>query len=123
MPDDATSPFALAARETIYTLDGQFKLQLAEALLDVSPGSFVFIPRGTAHTWQNVGDAPGRLLATIVPADRKFEQLFSATPSCLHKSAGPRHSRDWRGKPKRSKWLVPLSPHQRDVESTQCRCR
>jgi quercetin dioxygenase-like cupin family protein len=62
--------------ETIYTLDGQFRVQLADALLDAPPGSFVFIPRGTAHTWQNIGDGPGRLLATIVPADRRFEQLF-----------------------------------------------
>jgi quercetin dioxygenase-like cupin family protein len=62
--------------ETIYTLDGQFGVQLADALVDASAGSFVFIPRGTVHTWQNVGDAPGRLLATIMPADRRFEQLF-----------------------------------------------
>jgi quercetin dioxygenase-like cupin family protein len=62
--------------ETIYTLDGHFRVQLADVLVDASPGSFVFIPRGTAHTWQNVGDAPGRLLATIMPADRNFELLF-----------------------------------------------
>jgi quercetin dioxygenase-like cupin family protein len=62
--------------ETIYTLDGQFRVQLDDALVDAAPGSYVFIPRGTAHTWQNVGDTPGRLLATIVPADRRFEQLF-----------------------------------------------
>jgi quercetin dioxygenase-like cupin family protein len=62
--------------ETIYTLDGHFRVQLADALTDAPPGSFVFIPRGTAHTWQNVGDASARLLATIMPADRRFEQLF-----------------------------------------------
>jgi quercetin dioxygenase-like cupin family protein len=62
--------------ETIYTLDGQFRVQLADRLVDALPGSFVFIPRGTAHTWQNAGDAPARLLAMVVPADRNFEQLF-----------------------------------------------
>jgi quercetin dioxygenase-like cupin family protein len=73
--------------ETIYTLDGRFKVQVADELVDASPGSFVFIPRGTAHTWQNVGDAPGRLLATIVPADRNFEELF------LRYSQLPKHER------------------------------
>jgi quercetin dioxygenase-like cupin family protein len=62
--------------ETIYVLDGRFRVQLADRLVDVSPGSFVFIPRGTAHTWQNVGDTPGRFFAIVVPADRKFEQFF-----------------------------------------------
>jgi quercetin dioxygenase-like cupin family protein len=73
--------------ETIYTLDGHFRVQLADALVDAPPGSFVFIPRATAHSWLNVGDAPGRLLATIMPSDRRFEQLF------LSYSQLPRHER------------------------------
>jgi len=73
--------------ETIYTLDGQFRVQLAETVVDAPPGSFVFIPRGTVHTWQNIGAGPGRLLATVTPADRNFEQLF------LRYSQLPEHER------------------------------
>jgi hypothetical protein len=62
-------------------------VQLADALVDAPPGSYLFIPRGMAHTWQNVGATPGRLLATIVPADRRFEQLF------LRYSQLPQHER------------------------------
>jgi hypothetical protein len=62
--------------ETIYTLDGRFRVKLAETFIDAPPGSFVFIPRGTPHTWQNVSDAPARFFATIMPASIRFEQFF-----------------------------------------------
>lgn len=62
--------------ETIYTLDGRFRIKLADTVVDAPPGSFVFIPRGTPHTWQNVGDAPARFFATIMPASIRFEQFF-----------------------------------------------
>jgi hypothetical protein len=39
-------------------------------------GSFVFIPRGTPHTWQNVGSEPLRFFATIMPAAVAFEEFF-----------------------------------------------
>jgi quercetin dioxygenase-like cupin family protein len=62
--------------ETIYTLEGRFRIRLAEQLVDARPGSFVFIPRGTPHTWRNVGDGQGRFFATVTPADRRFEEFF-----------------------------------------------
>ncbi len=62
--------------ETIYVLDGRFRVKLAGNLVDAPAGSFVFIPRGTPHTWQNVGDAPARFFATVMPADTRFEQFF-----------------------------------------------
>jgi quercetin dioxygenase-like cupin family protein len=62
--------------ETIYILDGRFRVKLAGDLVDAPRGAFVFIPRGTPHTWQNVTDAPARFLATVMPADIRFEQFF-----------------------------------------------
>lgn len=62
--------------EMMYTLDGRFRIKLADSLIDAASGSFVFIPRGTPHTWQNVGDAPARFFATIMPASIRFEQFF-----------------------------------------------
>ena len=43
---------------------------------EAPPGSFVFIPRGTAHTWQNVGATLARLFAAMIPASPEFEQFF-----------------------------------------------
>jgi quercetin dioxygenase-like cupin family protein len=62
--------------ETIYILEGRFRVKLADELVDSSPGSFVFIPRGTPHTWKNVTDTPARFFATIVPAALGFERFF-----------------------------------------------
>jgi quercetin dioxygenase-like cupin family protein len=60
--------------ELIYTLEGAFKI--ADELIDAPAGSCVFIPRGIPHTWQNFGDAPGRLFLTMTPAATAFEKFF-----------------------------------------------
>lgn len=62
--------------ELIYVLEGALRVKLAERLLDAPTGAFVFISRGTPHTWQNVGDTPARFFAAITPAAIGFEQFF-----------------------------------------------
>ena len=47
-----------------------------ETLVDAPARSFVFIPRGTPHTWRNAGDGEATFFATLAPADRRFEQFF-----------------------------------------------
>ena len=41
--------------ETIYVLQGRYRVRLGERDVDAPAGAFVFIPRGTPHTWQNIG--------------------------------------------------------------------
>lgn len=65
-----------AEDELIYTLEGSFRIRLGDVIEQAEPGSFVFIARGTPHTWQNVGNRPARLFATIVPAATGFEEFF-----------------------------------------------
>jgi hypothetical protein len=60
--------------EVWYVLEGRFRFQLDGEVEDALPGAFVFIPRGVAHTWRNVGDAPGRFLAIVTPPG--LEQFF-----------------------------------------------
>jgi quercetin dioxygenase-like cupin family protein len=62
--------------ELIYTLEGTVRVKLGDQLFDAPVGSFIFIPRGTAHTWQNIGDTTARLFATLMPAAPEFEQFF-----------------------------------------------
>ena len=91
MPDHAVKPFAPAPGEgfsvenplggvltfkAVADRSGRSLSAVAETLIDAPPGSFVFIPRGTPHTWQNIGDAPARFFATIMPASIRFEQFF-----------------------------------------------
>jgi len=44
-------------------------------------GPFAFIPRGIAHTWQNVGREPAVSLGVIAPAglERVFERYAELT--------------------------------------------
>ena len=62
--------------EVIYILAGSLRVKLGESLRGAPAGSFVFIPRGTPHTWQNVGAEPLRFFATIMPAATAFEEFF-----------------------------------------------
>ena len=52
------------------------RVKLGATLREVPAGSFVFIPRGTPHTWQNVGAEPLRFFASIMPAAVAFEEFF-----------------------------------------------
>jgi len=62
--------------EFIYILDGTFSVRLGDDLIEAQPGAFIFIPRTTPHTWQNVGDGPARFVATLIPASAGFEEFF-----------------------------------------------
>jgi quercetin dioxygenase-like cupin family protein len=62
--------------EFIWVLEGRFRVKLGDDMNEAAPGAFVFIPRGTPHTWQNIGDAPARFFAGTVPASIAFEQFF-----------------------------------------------
>lgn len=63
--------------ETVYVLEGDFRWKLGDELRVTGPGSFVFIPRGLAHTWQVIGDGPGRMLVRFAPAGMEgfFDRL------------------------------------------------
>jgi mannose-6-phosphate isomerase-like protein (cupin superfamily) len=61
--------------ECFYILEGCFSFQLGEEKLDAAAGTFAVVPRGTLHGYQNIGDAPGRLLVIVSPGDL-YEQHF-----------------------------------------------
>ncbi len=63
-----------AEDEFFYVVSGQFKVKLGDRIMSASARSVMFIPRGTAHTFQNVGAEPGVLLVGVVPGG--FEKMF-----------------------------------------------
>jgi quercetin dioxygenase-like cupin family protein len=80
VPDPGEGPPLHVPRdedEFIYILEGRFRVKLGDELIEAAPGSFVFIPRGTPHTWQNVGDARARFFAGVMPAAVGFEEFFA----------------------------------------------
>ena len=60
--------------EFFYIVSGDFKVKLGERVMSVPPQSVMFVPRGTAHTFENVGKDPGVLLVGVTPAG--FEKMF-----------------------------------------------
>ena len=68
--------------ELWYVLDGDFRFKAGDAILRASTGGMAFGPRGTPHAFQNVGDAPARLLVITTPSglERFFEQYAELLP-------------------------------------------
>jgi quercetin dioxygenase-like cupin family protein len=67
--------------ESFYVLEGHYRFEVDDQEIKAGPGAFVHAPRGTAHTFQNIGQAPGRLLVTVQPAGLEvfFAELAAAT--------------------------------------------
>ena len=53
--------------EAFWILAGTFRLRLGDETLELGPGGYAFVPRGTVHTLTNGGGGPGRLLALVTP--------------------------------------------------------
>jgi quercetin dioxygenase-like cupin family protein len=64
-----------AEDEFFYVVSGQFNFKLGERIVSAPPGSIVFVPRGTVHTFENIGTEPGVLLVGVTPGG--FEKMFA----------------------------------------------
>ena len=70
-----------AEDESWYVLLGRLRFRLGDAIDHAPEGSFVFVPRGSAHCFQNVGDAPARILVTFTPSGtERFFDRFAELP-------------------------------------------
>jgi mannose-6-phosphate isomerase-like protein (cupin superfamily) len=65
--------------ELWYVLDGDYRFKAGNSMFRLSTGGMAFVPRGTPHCFQNVGDTPGRMLIVFTPSgmERFFEQYAS----------------------------------------------
>jgi quercetin dioxygenase-like cupin family protein len=65
--------------ESWYVIEGELRFKLAGDVRRAPAGSFVFVPRGTPHCFQNVSDAPARILVMFTPAGMEhFFDRFAA---------------------------------------------
>jgi mannose-6-phosphate isomerase-like protein (cupin superfamily) len=60
--------------ETFYVVDGTYEFVVGADGALLPPGSFLFIPRGTPHTFRNAGEDLGRIVGTFNPA--RFANYF-----------------------------------------------
>lgn len=81
IPPGQGPPLHVHARddEALYVLAGTLRFRLRDELHRSPTGSFVFVPRGTEHCFQNVGDGPARLLVIFTPSGmEEFFERFAA---------------------------------------------
>jgi quercetin dioxygenase-like cupin family protein len=83
VPPGEGPPLHVHSREDewVFILAGDLRWKLGDELRRTGAGSFVFIPRGTAHCFQNVGEEPGRILIIFAPAGMEgfFDRLSEMT--------------------------------------------
>jgi quercetin dioxygenase-like cupin family protein len=68
--------------EVWQVMEGEFRFVVDGQEVHGRAGDTVFAPRGSEHTFQNVGSSPGHLLTTVVPGglDVFFEDLEAVSP-------------------------------------------
>jgi len=72
-PDHVGAPEHVHAEveECFYVLNGAFRFTVGGNIVVAEPGTFLFVPRGTAHTWTNAVEVPSTMLLTFVPGGMK----------------------------------------------------
>jgi quercetin dioxygenase-like cupin family protein len=75
--------FVVQEGRVSFLADGQWQ--------EVKAGGAVFAPRGSVHTFKNVGDQPSRMMVSTSPAG--FETFFSRCAEEFAKPGGPNMER------------------------------
>lgn len=73
--------------EAFYVLEGRFSFLMCNQQIECTAGSFVFVPKGTLHTFKNIDNQQGKLLVVITPAG--LENFFYAIGTPAANGANP----------------------------------
>lgn len=55
--------------EHFFVFEGRVKFSVNGAETTVGPGAYIFAPRGSIHTFRNVGDTPSRMFLVVSPGE------------------------------------------------------
>lgn len=67
--------------ETWSILEGELRFKVGGDISRAPAGSFVFVPRGTPHCFQNIGQQPARILVLFTPSGMEaFFDRFAKLP-------------------------------------------
>ncbi len=67
--------------ELFYVLGGEFRFKVGDEIISAPAGTFAYVPKGTPHTWLNVGEGVSRMLTVFLPGGMRG--LFEATSALL----------------------------------------
>lgn len=76
--------------EAWWVVEGTLRFRLAEQAAEAPAGTFVFVPRGVPHAFQNVGATPARILVLFMPSgmERFFDMFATLTAPDAFSVAG-----------------------------------
>jgi mannose-6-phosphate isomerase-like protein (cupin superfamily) len=74
--------------ETHYILEGHFEFVLGDRRITAGPGSVVYVPRTTVHTYTNTGTEMGKILFIEAPAG-PFERFLEETSEPVTDPSSP----------------------------------
>jgi quercetin dioxygenase-like cupin family protein len=82
--------------EAIYVLEGELEFMVEGETIKAGAGSFLYVPRGTLHTYRNVGTGPARYLGMVTPAglEKFFEEVGVPTATSGKSSPPPFEQED-----------------------------
>jgi quercetin dioxygenase-like cupin family protein len=75
--------------ELMYVVEGHLEFELDGARRDGPAGTFVFIPRGTPHSWRNVGSDVARVFFAFTPGSEGMEGFFERAAESAGEVRGP----------------------------------
>jgi|SRR5215203_5019452 len=63
--------------EDFWVLEGELEVQVGENTFRAGAGSFVHLPKGIPHAYENIGTGPARFLTLMVPGglEKFFEEV------------------------------------------------
>lgn len=73
--------------ELLIVIEGRFSFFTDGKWTEGGPGTTVFLPRGQAHSFRNIGDAPGKLYLMANPSG--LESFFEQCSEPFHRKDGP----------------------------------
>ncbi len=87
-PGGGPPPHTLANEdEWLFVLEGQMQFFAEGKWVDAPPGTTFLAPRGSVHTFKNVGSTPSRMLVHTSPSG--LEKFFDAAHAEFGKPGGP----------------------------------
>jgi mannose-6-phosphate isomerase-like protein (cupin superfamily) len=79
--------------ETFFVVDGTYEFTIGQDCLPMPRGAFLFVPRGTPHTFRNAGDDLGRLVGTFNAP--RFAEYFRELAAIINDTGRPPDRDAW----------------------------
>jgi quercetin dioxygenase-like cupin family protein len=84
---DTGAHYHTKMEEFSYVLEGELNLRSGDRIIRGGPGTFVFVPRGAAHSYGNPGPGVARVLLITSPPG--FEKYFEELANLVAEGSRP----------------------------------